>query len=193
MTNSLNEKKKEIKKINAYYIIIIILSLLIMIIGISFSYFTAVSSQEKDKTRINTGTLIVNFVDGIEISNPLLIPRNAPSNVNDKSYLYTNTFSVENTGSLEQTLDVYLNITTNEFTTGSLKYKVYNSNNQLMKEGNISKNGDTKILENRNLNPSNKETYTLMIWLQETGTIQNNDQSKSLIGTMRAEATQVRK
>ena len=55
MTNSLNDKKKEIKKVNGYYVIILILSLIIMVIGISFAYFTAVSSQEKDKTRINTG------------------------------------------------------------------------------------------------------------------------------------------
>ncbi len=193
MTNSLNDKKKEIKKVNGYYVIILILSLIIMVIGISFAYFTAVSSQEKDKTRINTGTLIINFTDGIEINNPLLIPRSTPTNINDQEYLYTNTFSVESTGTLDQTIDIYLNITTNQFSNGALKYKVYNTNGQQMKEGTLTQSGDMRILENTYLGAGQTAEFTLMIWLQETGTGQNQDQAKSLVGTMRAEATQVRK
>ena len=192
MTNSLNDKKKEIK-VNGYYVIILILSLIIMVIGISFAYFTAVSSQEKDKTRINTGTLIINFTDGIEINNPLLIPRSTPTNINDQEYLYTNTFSVESTGTLDQTIDIYLNITTNQFSNGTLKYKVYNTNGQQMKEGTLTQSGDMRILENTYLGAGQTAEFTLMIWLQETGTGQNQDQAKSLVGTMRAEATQVRK
>ncbi len=193
MANSLNDKKKEIKKVNGYYVIILILSLIIMVVGISFAYFTAVSSQEKDKTRINTGTLIINFTDGIEINNPLLIPRNAPSSINDDEYLYTNTFSVESTGSLDQTIDVYLNVSVNEFSTGALRYKVFNSNGAQMREGTISSSGDMKILENTYLAAGQTSKFSLMIWLQETGSGQNQEQAKSLVGTMRAEATQVRK
>lgn len=193
MDKSLNEKQEKIKKISIYYVIILILSLLIMVVGLSLAYYTAVASQKEDATKIHTGTLVINFTDGINIKNPLLIPRSNPSSINDTDYLYTNTFKVESTGTLDQTLDVYLNITKNEFSEGSLKYKVYNSSGKQMKEGIITKSGDTRILENTYLAAQDTGEFTLMIWLQETGIGQNEEQAKSLIGTMKAEATQVKR
>lgn len=193
MINSLNDKQKVVKKINIYYIIILIIAFILLIAGITLAYYTAVASQKEDATQIHTGTLVISFTDGINIKNPLLIPRSNPSSINDTDYLYTNTFKVESTGTLDQTLDVYLNITKNEFSDKSLKYKVYNSYGKQMKEGNVSKSGDTKILENTYLKAQETMEFTVMIWLQETGIGQNEEQAKSLIGTMRAEATQVKK
>lgn len=193
MINSLNDKQKQIKKVNMYYIIILIISLVIMAIGLTIAYYTAVASQKEDGTKIYTGTLVISFTDGINIKNPLLIPRSNPSSINDTDYLYTNTFKIESTGTLDQTLNVYLNITKNEFSEGTLKYKVYNVNGKQIKEGNIAKTGDTNILENTYLSAQDTGEFTLMIWLQETGIGQNEEQAKSLIGTMRAEAIQVKK
>lgn len=193
MINSLNDKQKQIKRVNMYYIIILIISLVIMAIGLTIAYYTAVASQKEDGTKIYTGTLVISFTDGINIKNPLLIPRSNPSSISDTDYLYTNTFKIESTGTLAQTLNVYLNITKNEFSEGTLKYKVYNSNGKQMKEGNIAKTGDTNILENTYLSAQDTGEFTLMIWLQETGIGQNEEQAKSLIGTMRAEAIQVKK
>lgn len=193
MINSLNDKQKQIKRVNMYYIIILIISLVIMAIGLTIAYYTAVASQKEDGTKIYTGTLVISFTDGINIKNPLLIPRSNPSSINDTDYLYTNTFKIESTGTLDQTLNVYLNITKNEFSEGTLKYKVYNVNGKQMKEGNIAKTGDTNILENTYLNAQDTGEFTLMIWLQETGIGQNEEQAKSLIGTMRAEAIQIKK
>lgn len=193
MINSLNDKQKQIKRVNMYYIIILIISLVIMAIGLTIAYYTAVASQKEDGTKIYTGTLVISFTDGINIKNPLLIPRSNPSSISDTDYLYTNTFKIESTGTLDQTLNVYLNITKNEFSEGTLKYKVYNSNGKQMKEGNIAKTGDTNILENTYLSAQDTGEFTLMIWLQETGIGQNEEQAKSLIGTMRAEAIQIKK
>lgn len=193
MINSLNDKQKQIKRVNMYYIIILIISLVIMAIGLTIAYYTAVASQKEDGTKIYTGTLVISFTDGINIKNPLLIPRSNPSSISDTDYLYTNTFKIESTGTLAQTLNVYLNITKNEFSEGTLKYKVYNSNGKQMKEGNIAKTGDTNILENTYLSAQDTGEFTLMIWLQETGIGQNEEQAKSLIGTMRAEAIQIKK
>ena len=193
MINSLNDKQKQIKRVNMYYIIILIISLVIMAIGLTIAYYTAVASQKEDGTKIYTGTLVISFTDGINIKNPLLIPRSNPSSISDTDYLYTNTFKIESTGTLAQTLNVYLNITKNEFSEGTLKYKVYNSNGKQMKEGNIAKTGDTNILETTYLSAQDTGEFTLMIWLQETGIGQNEEQAKSLIGTMRAEAIQIKK
>lgn len=193
MASNLKENTKKMKQINLYYIIILIIALLILVVGATVAYFTVVASQDKDATQIRTGTLIVKFTDGIEINNPLLIPRNEPSGVDDVEYLYKNKFSVESTGSLDQTIDVFVDITSNSFTENALKYRVYNSNGTSIKEGSVSKSGSVKVVENTYLKSQATAEYTLVIWLQETGVSQNDNQAKSLIGTMKVEAVQVRK
>lgn len=193
MASNLKENTKKMKQINLYYIIILIIALLILVVGATVAYFTVVASQDKDATQIRTGTLIVKFTDGIEINNPLLIPRNEPSGVDDVEYLYKNKFSVESTGSLDQTIDVFVDITSNSFTENALKYRVYNSNGTPIKEGSVSKSGSVKVVENTYLKSQATAEYTLVIWLQETGVSQNDNQAKSLIGTMKVEAVQVRK
>ena len=192
MTSSLEEKKNQIKKINKYYIVVLILCLVILVAGLTTAYYTMVASQEKDSTRIHTGTLIANFTDGIEIRNPLLIPRYEPARLSDTADAYTNKFNVQSTGTLDQTVDVFLNVTTNELKEGSLKYKVFNANGDTMKTGNITKSGDTKILENVYIKSKDTAEFTLVIWLQETGTPQNSEQDKSFIGTLRVEAIQMK-
>lgn len=192
MTSTLEEKKKQIKRINKYYIIILILCLIIFLIGISAAYYSMVASEDKDSTQIHTGTLIVNFKDGIEIHNPYLIPRNTPTSITDTTDAYKNKFSVENTGTLDQTFDLYLNVSTNEFKQNSLKYILFNAKGNKLKEGNITSSGDMKLIQNTYLKPNELGEYTLMIWLQETGTNQNDEQAKSLIGTLRVEAIQVK-
>ena len=193
MTCSLEEKKNQIKKINKYYIIVLILCLIIFIIGITFAYYSFVAGEKEDSTRIYTGTLIINFKDGVEIHNPYLIPRYEPNSLNDNKDLYTNKFSIESTGTLDQTFDVYLNVTTNEFKENSLNYKIFNSKGNAIKKGYITKNGNMKLIENTYLDAKDKAEYTLVIWMAENGKNQNDEQAKSLIGNLSVEAVQVKK
>ena len=193
MTCSLEEKKKQIKKINKYYIIVLILCLIIFIIGITTALYSFVASEKEDSTQIYTGTLIINFKDGVEIHNPYLIPRYEPNSINDNKDLYTNKFSIESTGTLDQTFDVYLNVTTNEFKDNSLNYKIYNAKGNTIKKGYITKQGNMKLIENTYLDAKDKAEYTLVIWMAENGKNQNDEQAKNLIGTLSVEAVQVKK
>lgn len=190
MANSLKEKQQQIKRINTYYIIILILCLIITIIGITLAYYSLLGSEKKDATQISTGTLVASFEDGIEINSPYFIPRHKPTSLNDNQYLYTNKLKIENTGTLNQVFDLYLTININEFKNNSLKYIIYNTNGNQVKDGNIIKSGEMKLLESTYLKTNDKAEYTLAIWLEENNQNQNDEQAKKLNGTLRVEAIQ---
>lgn len=192
MASTLEEKKDKIKKINRYYIIILIICLIIFAIGISVAYFTLVAT-DKEPTELYTGTLITDFKDGVEISNPKLIPRYEPQSLNDVTNVYTNQFVVENTGTLDQTFNAYLDVIANEFKDGSLKYKVFNSKGVSIQNGNIVPAGDMQLLQNTYLKSGDSATYTLVIWMQENNQNQDDEQAKALNGFMRVESVQTRK
>ena len=54
-------------KRDLFYLILLVLTLVTMIIGITFTYLALVSSEKKDSTRIQTGMLAINYVDGKNI------------------------------------------------------------------------------------------------------------------------------
>ena len=42
-----------------FYFIVLILTLLIMIVGVTFTYFSLIASEKEDSTKIKTGTLAI--------------------------------------------------------------------------------------------------------------------------------------
>ena len=91
---------------------------------------------------------------------------------------------------MAQVFDLYLNVSLNQFSQNVLKYKVFNSKGKEIEKGNITGSGDMKLLKNTYLKVNDKAEYFLFIWLQENNQNQNNEQAKSLIGTLRVEAIQ---
>ncbi|MBQ3422754.1 MAG: hypothetical protein IJH34_14090 [Romboutsia sp.] len=166
--------------------------MIIFVIVVSVAYFN-LTAIDSEPTELYTGTLITDFKDGVEINNPKFIPRYEPESLIDVTNTYTNQFVVENTGTLDQTFDVYLDVLTNEFKDGSLKYKVFNSKGNSIKEGNIVPAGDMKLLQNTYLKSSDSASYTLVIWMQENNLNQDDEQAKALNGFMRVESVQTRK
>ena len=79
----MHKSKKKITKYEIFYLIILLISLIIMIAGAAMAYFSASVSQEENGTKIYSGTLVINYIDGIEVNNPKLFPRIAPTNVED--------------------------------------------------------------------------------------------------------------
>ena len=59
-----------------FYFIVLILTLLIMIVGVTFTYFSLIASEKEDSTKIKTGTLAINYIDGIAIDTYALMPIN---------------------------------------------------------------------------------------------------------------------
>ena len=101
------ESSEEKKKI--FYTIVLILTLITMIVGATLAYFSLVASQNKDDTVLYTGKLEINYVDGVYIRNPILIPRSNPSFYTTDG-VYRNTFSVISSGTLDQTIEVELEL-----------------------------------------------------------------------------------
>ena len=95
-----------------FYFIVLILTLLVMIVGVTFTYFSLIASDREDSTKVKTGTLAINYIDGSTIDTYALMPINEP-NLNTKYSVYKKSFSVRSTGTLDQTLDIYMYITNN--------------------------------------------------------------------------------
>ena len=91
-----SESKKSL-----FYMIVLVLTLIIMIIGATMAYFSLMSSQKEEGTVLYTGKLEINYIDGVYIRNPELIPTKNPG-YNTYKGVYRNSFSVASSGTLEQ-------------------------------------------------------------------------------------------
>ena len=135
------ESSEEKKKI--FYTIVLILTLIVMIVGATLAYFSLVASQNKDETVLYTGKLEINYIDGVFIENPELMPTKNPD-FNTYEGIYRNRFSVASSGTLEQTIDLELDVKVNEFKEKAIKYAIYNNKGQKLADGNVPKNGKVR-------------------------------------------------
>ena len=179
-----------VKKGELFYFILLILSLIIMLVGMSFSYYALFKSDKKDSTIVKTGTLKINYVDGRQIKTYALLPTNEP-NINTVFSVYKKEFSVESTGSLDQTLEIYMNITKNDFTNNALGYKLYDENNNLLSKGDIPKTGSILLANDIFLENNKTKSFTMLIWLKETNENQDYEQGKEFSGGFEIKANQI--
>ena len=182
--------RKEISKSDIFYLVILILSLLIMISSITIAYFSMVASQDKDDTKLYTGSLVINFIDGNIINNPMLTPRYEPNSINDISDAYVNEFEVESTGTLDQNIDIYMEVLTNEFANNTIKYKLFDNSGNSVSTGYVNGTNNIKIADTKYLEHGTKQKYTLMLWLQENDENQDEEKGKNLKITLSVEAIQ---
>ena len=183
------ESSEEKKKI--FYTIVLILTLITMIIGASLAYFSLVGSQKEESTVLYTGKLEINYIDGVYIKNPELIPMKNPD-YNTYKGLYRNRFSVASSGTLEQTIDIELQMATNEFIENSVKYVIFNDKGQKIKTGTVPKEGKVTIASNMYLEATATAQYTLMVWLDNTNYNQNSEMGKKLLGRINIHSKQLR-
>lgn len=183
-------KKKEISKSQIFYLVILILSLMIMISSITIAYFSMMASQDKDDTKLYTGSLIINFIDGNIINNPTLIPRYEPTSINDVNYVYINEFEVESIGTLDQNIDIYMEVIANEFANNTIKYKLFDNNGNEVSTGYVNGTNNVKIADGKYLEHGKKQKYTVMLWMQENEENQDAEKGKDLKITLSVEAIQ---
>ncbi len=62
-----------------------------MIIGITFTFFLLLAKEDDDSTKVQTGTLAINYIDGQEIDTYALLPISEP-NLNTKYSTYKKEF-----------------------------------------------------------------------------------------------------
>lgn len=183
--------ESSLKKKNLFYTIVLILTLIVMIIGATLAFYRLIASQKKDSTVLYTGTLQIQYLDGVYIKNPELYPI---KNVNYNTYkdVYRNNFAVISTGTLEGTISIDANITKNEFYENALKYAVYNSEGVEMARGNVPQIGKINLANNLYLNSHATTKYTLIIWLDNTNYNQNFEMGKIVSGKIDVYAKQLK-
>lgn len=182
-----NSKSKR----DIFYLILLVLTLITMLVGITFTYYSLMISEDEDSTQIKTGTLSINYIDGRKIDTYALLPINEPS-LNSKYSVYKKHFSVNSSGTLDQVLDLYINVTENEFVSESLKFALYNSYNKKISDGYIPSSGRVLMKSGDYLKSGGTNNYTVLIWLQENNMNQDLEQSKTFMGGFDIVANQVK-
>lgn len=185
------ENTEKSKKVNAYYLIILLLALIIMVVGATVAYYTLSGKEEDDSTQIWTGTLSINYVDGKEIKAYNLYPIDEPK-LGDTTYSYTKKFSVTSNGTLDQTIDLYIDIKKNEFVSNHLRYSLYDSENNKIGTGGIPSDGKILMASDIFLEKGETKEFTLLLWLMETKENQNNEQECSFAGEFDIFANQIK-
>lgn len=181
-----SESKKSL-----FYLIVLVLTLITMIVGATLAYFSLIASQKEDGTVLYTGKLEIDYIDGVYMKNPELLPINNPD-YNTYEGVYRNRFAVSSSGTLEQTIDLELEIAKNEFSKNALKYALYNHNGQQISSGNLPAAGIVNIAKDMYLEATGIATYTLLVWLDNTGYNQNAEMGKAIVAKINIKSKQIR-
>lgn len=181
-----SDEKKQL-----FYIIVLILTLITMIIGATFAYFKLVGSQKEEGTVLYTGTLQINYLDGRYINDPGLYPMKT---VDYSTYnkVYRNTFGITSTGTLDQTISIDIDITTNEFPENVLRYNLYNNEGVQLAAGSVPKSGNINVANNIFLGHGETAYYTIIIWWLSTNYEQTVEMGSVVAGRINATAKQIR-
>ena len=179
------------KKNEIFYLILLVLTIITMCIGITFTYFSIIAREKKDSTQIRTGVLEINYIDGRVIDTYALLPIYEP-NINSTYSVYKKKFAVRSTGTLDQTLDINIDVTNNEFTSNELKFAIYDSNNNKIGTGSIPYSGSVRIASGIYLKAKEEKTFTVLIWLGENGENQDIEQGKTFVGGFDITANQIK-
>lgn len=183
------ESSEEKKKI--FYTIVLVLTLITMIIGATLAYFLLVDSQKEEGTKLYTGKLEINYIDGVYVHAPTLIPMSTPT-YDTYDNVYRNSFSVASSGTLEQTISIELELEFNEFRANSLKYIMFNNKGQKISTGSVPKTGKITLASDMYLSAKGLATYTLIIWLDNVTFSQNEDMGKKVSGKLNIHSKQIR-
>ena len=183
------ESSEEKKRI--FYMIVLVLTLITMIVGATLAYFSLIDSQKKEGTVLYTGKLEINYIDGIHIKNPELIPTKNPG-YNTTKGVYRNSFAVSSSGTLEQTISVELEVSKNEFKENSIKYAIYNIKGQKISSGNVPTTGKVTLASDMYLEAVGTAKYTLLVWLDNTNYNQNDQMGNSIVAKINIHSKQMR-
>lgn len=176
-------------KKDLFYMVVLILTLVAVIIGATFAAYYFLHRQEEGSSNVYTGTLSIEYLSGTIIHGYSLTPTSEPA-YEETENIYKNNFKVTNTGTLESIISVNVDVNTNEFSDDVLMYKLYNDQGEVIEKDNFNGEGNKELVANIIL-PSNVTVeYTLMIWIKETGELQNDEMRKELEGTIKVDANQ---
>lgn len=193
--NKLNQKEnKDInitkKNINGgfWYGFLAVLTLLVAITGATYAYLLATGNKNNDVI-VEAGTLSIKYIDGINVNNPKLYPRSEPNDISDFANAYVKRFQVKSTGTLDQYISIYFDVTKNEFSSNIIKYAIYNVDEKL-NVGYINGVGQVKLINNAFLKSGDTASYVLLVWLDDNNKNQDIEKDKNISGTIIVDAIQ---
>lgn len=178
----------ETKKYTIINIIVLIFILLLITIGVTFAYFTANISGIEETTTISAsgGTMNITYNGGSDITISNMFPREEVWSIK--------TFTVTGNSTVSQDMfyNISLNVVSNTFSSGAIKYKLISTNTG--SNGSIAPSittmkdiptGANEIFLGNGIftgpTSGNKvHTYNLEIYFPDTGTEQNVDQGKQI-------------
>ena len=178
-------------KKDIFYLILLVLTMITMLVGITFTYFSLIATEKKDSTKIKTGTLAINYIDGRAIDTYALLPIEEP-NLNSKYSVYKKRFSIASTGTLNQVMDMYINVTKNEFANNALGFALYDEVGNKVSVGTIPSSGRVLMASNIYLNSSDTKSFTALIWLRENNQNQDYEQGNTFVGGFDITAKQLK-
>ena len=172
-----------------FYVVILILTFITVIVGAAFALYSFIYSQKEGTSAVYTGTLSIEYLSGDIIDCNYLYPLDNPT-IAAVNNVYKNNFRVTNKGSLDSLLQIKIDITSNNFYGNELRYVIYNANQEEVATGSSEGSNVNIIANSVYLKNNTTEEFTLMIWLQESGSNQNNQMKRNLSGTIEVDASQ---
>lgn len=185
------EESKSRGKNDIFYLLLVVLTLITMVMGITFTYYALVQSEEKDSTRLQTGTLAIDYIDGQSIGEFLFAPINTPD-FNDNHSVYRKKFAVTSSGTLDQTLDIYIDVTNNTFSNRALHYSIYLDDGTKLGTGEIPSEGKILLAKEVDLKSGDTKNFVMLVWLQENKQNQDGEIGKTFTGKFDITANQVK-
>ena len=168
-------------KNNIFYLVVLIFTMITLIVGMTFTYFSLFSKETTDSTKLKTGTLAINYIDGRTFDTYALLPTNEPT-LDTKFSVYKKKFSVSSTGTLDQVMDIYMDVTRSDFDSGALYFAIYDSNGNKMNKSSIPNTGRVLLSSNVYLAAGASKTFTVLIWLQDNENNKEYDENDYFVG-----------
>lgn len=180
------------KKNDIFYLILLVFTLITMIIGITFTSFMLFTTEKEDNTRVEAGSIAINYIDGKDINTYALLPISEP-NLNTKYSTYKKNFAITSSGStIDQNFDIYIDVTNNEFSNNALGFILYDANGNVVSRGTIPSSGRVLVASSISLKSNETLNYTLLIWLQDNNDNQDYEQGKSFTGGFYIDTKQIK-
>lgn len=180
------------KKNDIFYLILLVFTLITTIIGITFTSFMLFTTEKEDNTRVETGSIAINYIDGKDINTYALLPISEP-NLNTKYSTYKKNFAITSSGStIDQNFDIYIDVANNEFSNNALGFILYDANGNVVSRGTIPSSGRVLVASSISLKSNETLNYTLLIWLQDNNDNQDYEQGKSFTGGFYIDAQQIK-
>lgn len=89
-------------------------------------------------------------------------------------------------------MDMYIDVTKNEFAPSALGFILYDSDNNKIVKGWIPKVGKVLMSSNIYLKSGETKNFTVLIWLQENNQNQDYEQGNTFVGGFDIDARQIK-